>query len=179
MKLTGRNEWLVIGVLILYIALMPGFQVVRDLLSTGVGKAVGLSVIVYVWKYVSEPVALLLLVNYIRCSGSVREMMENPNMHCPAPFMLQPDNTCKDDKGNPGPPASVCMPGQTWDGSRCVGTSSETKPETAPAPTSPPGSTPPAMTTPTAPPPPPPSMVDTPVTEGFQPNQKDDKYAPA
>ena len=48
MKLTGRNEWLVIGVLILYIALMPGFQVVRDLLSTGVGKAVGLSVIVYV-----------------------------------------------------------------------------------------------------------------------------------
>jgi hypothetical protein len=168
MKLTGKQEWIAIGALIAYITLTPGLQAVRDLLATGVGKALGLATIVYVWKFVSEPVALLLLVNYIRCAG-MRESMANPEMHCPAPFTIQPDNTCKDDKGNPGPPAAVCMPGQTWDGAQCVGTSSETKPAT-PAP---------VMTTPTAPPPPPPQVVDTASREGFQPNQKDDKYAPA
>lgn len=171
MKLSGRNEWIAIAALIAYIALLPGFQVVRDLLSTGVGKAVGLAAVVYVWKYVSEPVALLLLVSFLRCA-SMREGMENPEpeLHCPAPFKLDANKTCKDEKGNPGPPATVCSPGQMWDGSKCA--------DSKPSSTSPPGATPPVMTTPTAPPPPPPQVVD-PVQEGFQPNQKDDKYAPA
>ena len=173
MKLSGRNEWIAIGALIAYITLMPGLQVVRDLLATGVGKAVGLAAVVYVWKFVSEPVAILLLVAFLRCAG-MREGMENPapEMHCPAPYKLDATNACKDEKGNPGPPATVCTPGQKWDGSKCAESKSSTS-------TAPPGSTPPVMTTPTPPPPPPPQVVDTPSHEGFQPNQKDDKYAPA
>jgi hypothetical protein len=124
MKLSGNNELIVIGVLILYIAFTPGFPVVRQLLSTGFGKAVGLGVIVYVYKYVSEPVALLLLVNFVRCA-SMREYMTNVNAHCPAPYTLSEGNTCKDDKGNQGPPATICLPGQTWDGSKCAGSSTE------------------------------------------------------
>jgi hypothetical protein len=168
MKLTGKQEWIAIAALIVYIAFTPGLQVVRDLLSGSVGKAVGLGIIMWVWKTVSKPVALLLLVNYLRCAG-MREGMENPEMHCPAPFSLQPDKTCKDDKGNPGPPASVCLTGQTWDGAKCASVSS---PPTTPE-------MPPAMPEkPAGPPPPPPAVADMP-KEGFQPNQKDDKYAPA
>lgn len=165
MKLTGKTEWLVIAALILYIAFTPGIPMVRDFLSTAVGKAVGLGAIVWTWKNVSEPVALLLLVSFLRCAG-MREGMENPEpvMHCPAPFTLAADKTCKDSKGNPGPAPAVCMGGQTWDGTKCV----------SPAETS----TAPPMTTPTAPPPPPPTVAEMP-KEGFQPNQKDDKYAPA
>jgi len=172
MKLTGKQEWIAIAALIVYIAFTPGFQVVRDLLATGVGKAVALGVIMVVWKTVSKPVALLLLVNYIRCAG-MREGMENPEpeLHCPAPFKLDANMACKDEKGNPGPPATACSPGQTWDGSKCA--------DGKPGSTAPPGATPPVMTTPTAPPPPPPQVATPPMQEGFQPNQKDDKYAPA
>jgi hypothetical protein len=62
MKLTGKQEWIAIAALILYIAFTPGLPLVRDLLSGSVGKAVGLGVIMWVWKTVSKPVALLLLV---------------------------------------------------------------------------------------------------------------------
>ena len=170
MKLSGRNEWIAIGALILYITLTPGLQAVRDLLATGVGKALGLAAIIYVWKTVSEPVAILLLVAFLRCGGG-REGMENPEpeLHCPAPFKLDADKACKDEKGNPGPPATMCSPGQTWDGTKC----DDPKPKSSTS------TTPPVMTTPTGPPPPPPQVVDMAPREGFQPNQKDDKYAPA
>jgi hypothetical protein len=164
MKLTGKQEWIAIAALIVYIAFTPGIPLVRDFLSGSVGKAVGLGVIMWVWKTVSKPVALLLLVSFLRCGG-MREGMENPTdvMHCPAPFTLAADKTCKDSKGNPGPAPSVCMGGQKWDGSKCA---SPTETSTAPP-----------MTTP-SPPPPPPAVMDMP-KEGFQPNQKADKYAPA
>jgi hypothetical protein len=84
MRLVGTSEWIVIGVLIAYVAFTPGFPVVRQFLSTGLGKAIGLAVIVAVWKYVSHPVALLLLVNFVRCSG-MREGMENPEPPSPCP----------------------------------------------------------------------------------------------
>lgn len=131
MKLSGNNEWIVIGVLILYIAFTPGFPVVRQFFSTDIGKAIGLGVFVYVWKNVSELVAILLLVNYLRCT-STREYMTNPNAHCPAPFTLSDGNTCKDDKGNQGPPPTICLPGQKWDGSKCAGSSAETSTGIAP-----------------------------------------------
>lgn len=171
MKLTGKQEWFVIAALILYIAFVPGIPAVRDLLSTPIGKAVGLGAVVWVWKTVSKPVALLLLVVVLR-AGALREGMENPapEMHCPAPFTLQGD-MCKDDKGNPGPAPAVCVGGQTWDGSKCV---SAAETSTAPPMTTPTAPTP----APASPPPPPPSVAEMP-KEGFQPNQKDDKYAPA
>lgn len=73
--LTGRNEWLAIGALILYIAFVPTPSAIKDLLATPVGKAAALAGIVYAWKYVSCPVAVLLLVAFLR-SGSVREYLE-------------------------------------------------------------------------------------------------------
>jgi len=76
--LSSRNEWIVVGVLIVYLAFIPSLQIVRDMLSTSIGKAVALAAIVYVYKYVSCSAALLLVIAYVRCSRSVREMLENP-----------------------------------------------------------------------------------------------------
>ncbi len=105
MRLSTNTELIVLGVLILYIAFTPGFPVVRQFLSTPIGKAVGLAVVVYVWKYVSEPVALLLTVNFIRCAG-MREYLEMPKSNCPEGYNLQ-NNVCKKE-GSPDKPATVC-----------------------------------------------------------------------
>jgi hypothetical protein len=105
MRLSATTEWIVIGVLILYIAFTPGIPMVRQFLSTQVGKAVGLAAVVYVWKYVSEPVALLLTVNFVRCAG-MREYLDMPESHCPSGYTLQ-NGTCKSE-GKPDKPATVC-----------------------------------------------------------------------
>jgi len=76
--LSSRNEWILIGALIVYLAFIPSLQIVRDMLSTSIGKAAALATIVYVYKYVSCPAALLLVIGYVRCSRSFREMLENP-----------------------------------------------------------------------------------------------------
>ena len=76
--LSSRNEWIVLGALIVYLAFIPSLQMVREILATPVGKAAALAGIVYVHKYISCPVALLLVIGYMRCAGSVREMLENP-----------------------------------------------------------------------------------------------------
>jgi hypothetical protein len=76
--LSSRNEWILIGVLIAYLAFIPSLQMVRDILATSIGKAAALAAIVYVYKYVSCSAALLLVIAYMRCSRSVREMLENP-----------------------------------------------------------------------------------------------------
>jgi len=76
--LSGRNEMIAVGVLILYLAFVPGFQVFRDLLSTSVGKAAALAGIIYVHKKVSCSVALLLVVAYLRCTLSSWEGFTTP-----------------------------------------------------------------------------------------------------
>ena len=178
MRLVGTSEWIAIGALILYIAFTPGFPAVRQFLSTGVGKAVGLAAIVAVWKYVSHPVALLLLVNYVRCSG-MREFMENPpvagampampaNTHCPENHDFE-NGACKNKNTGASVPASVCMPGQTWDGTKCVGSSSSTE---LPVVTPPPSTSSTEMKQPFT------NMTPHPYG-GVQPSMKDDKYAPA
>ena len=68
MRLSSRNEWILVAILIAYIAFVPPFQTVRDILATSVGKAAALAGIVYVYKFVSCPAALLLLVAYVRCA---------------------------------------------------------------------------------------------------------------
>ena len=79
MRLSQRNEWIIIAVLIAYIAFTPGIEFVKNLMGTSIGKALMLSAIVFVWKYVSPIVAVLLVINYIRCTKmKVWEMMENP-----------------------------------------------------------------------------------------------------
>lgn len=88
--LSSRNEWIVVGVLIAYLAFIPSLQIIRDLLATPIGKALGLAGIVYVYKYVSCPAALLLVIAYVRCAGTSREMFTTPTM------TVQPTCTCPD-----------------------------------------------------------------------------------
>jgi hypothetical protein len=76
MKLTKTTEWTLIAVLAAYIAFMPRIGVVRDFLSTGVGRLAALLLIVYAWKYVSALVAVLLVVAFVRCTTSVWEGLE-------------------------------------------------------------------------------------------------------
>lgn len=118
MRLTGTQEWIVIGVLVLYIAFTPGFPVVRQFLSTGIGKAVALGLVVYVWKYVSQPVSILLAINFVRCAG-MREgvdetLAENaliPN--CPTGFTLNKNTNMCEKPGSTPRSGTVCMPPNT------------------------------------------------------------------
>jgi len=64
--LSARNEMIAVGVLIAYLAFVPSLPVVRDLLATPVGKALALAGIVYVYKFVSCSLALLLVVWYVK-----------------------------------------------------------------------------------------------------------------
>lgn len=88
--LSSRNELILVGVLIFYIAFVPSLQMVRDILATPVGKVAALAGIVYVYKYISCSAALLLVIAYIRCARSSREMFTTPTT------TVQPTVTCPD-----------------------------------------------------------------------------------
>jgi hypothetical protein len=179
MRISQNTEWALIAALVLYLAFTPGFPVVRQLLSTDLGKALGLAAIVATWKYVSPVVALLLTVNFVRCAR-MREYMENPtppveptpgappNTYCPENYTFD-NGQCKNIINGQTTAASVCMTGQTWDGNKCVGSSA-----------------PPMTTTPEMPPPPPSTsstttkqpftnMTPSPIAGGVQPELKE-KY---
>jgi len=87
--LSARNEMIAVGLLIVYLAFLPSLAVVRQILSNPVGKAVALAGIVYVYQKVSCSVALLLVIGYMRCSGS-REGFTTPTT------TVQPVITCPD-----------------------------------------------------------------------------------
>lgn len=121
--LSGRNEWIAIAALILYIALIPTPYAVKELLSSPVGKAVALVGIVYVWKYVSCPVAALLLIAFVRVGG-MREYMEettgvtppatSTDYKCPDEFIYSADKkTCE--KGTESRPPTCNDATMTWD----------------------------------------------------------------
>lgn len=74
--LTGRNEWLAIAALILYIAFVPCPYAMKQFFASPIGKVVALGAVVYAWKFVSCPVAILLLVAFLR-SGAIREYLES------------------------------------------------------------------------------------------------------
>ena len=88
--LSKRNELIALGALVLYLAFVPSVQVVRDFLSTGVGKAAALAAIIYVHKYVSCSVALLLVVAYVRCASTSWEGFTTPTA------TVQPTVSCPD-----------------------------------------------------------------------------------
>jgi hypothetical protein len=146
MRLVGTSELVVVGVLIAYIAFTPGFPVVRQFLSTGVGKALGLAAIVAVWKYVSHPVALLLLVNFVRCSG-MRESMANQlpeNTYCPADHFYDMGQ-CKNSTTGQSVPTVTCSATQSWNGTECIGGDPAVAPPASDAmPSPPPVAIPPA-----------------------------------
>lgn len=88
--LSARNELFAVGALIAYLAFGPSIPIVRELLSTPVGKAAALAGIVYVHQKVSCSVALLLVVWYVRCSRSSWEGFTTPTT------TVQPTCTCPD-----------------------------------------------------------------------------------
>jgi len=167
MRLSQSQEWGLAALLIAYIAFTDGFSAVRRFMSTSVGKVVILGVIVYVWKYVSALIALLLTINFLRCLG-MREGVDASLSACP-----------------PGGTAIPDQPGKCRmsDGSIVTATTptAEAPPTSSMPPVTPP---PPAMTTPPptaamptmptmpTPPPPPPAL---PGMESFTPFMEQDK----
>lgn len=134
MKLSRNTEWGIIVALVAYLAFTPGFQIVRDVLATPLGKAAALLAIVYVWKYVSTIIALLLLVGYIRCAKSnIWEMFSGAEENCVCEgegFVWDKEaKTCKNAEGKTGAVKSCsCANGYSWDGGekgtkQCVPTS--------------------------------------------------------
>jgi hypothetical protein len=93
--LSLRNELILVGLLIFYLAFIPSLQMIRDMLATPIGKAAALAGIVYVYKYVSCPAALLLVIAYVRCARMTREMFDVP------PMMTCPDGTALDSTATP------------------------------------------------------------------------------
>jgi hypothetical protein len=127
--LSSRNELILVGVLIFYIAFVPRLQIVRELLSTPIGKAAALAGIVYVYKYVSCSASLLLVVAYLRCGCNSREMMENPSSTVASLSAVMPGtpiNTAPPTSG-PGAPVNTMPPN----------TAISTAPMTTPMPTMP------------------------------------------
>jgi hypothetical protein len=123
MKLTRNTEWAVIAALILYIAFTPGVQAVKTALATPVGKAVGLAVIVSVWKFVSPIIAILLTISFLRCATwNVWEMFSGAEAACTcedsAAIWDPQSKTCKDASGNVAGPVKTCTcaNGYAWDG---------------------------------------------------------------
>ena len=123
MKLTRKTELVVVAALIAYIAFTPGFQIVKDILATPLGKAAGLAGIVYVWKSVSPIVAILLTISFLRCAKwNVWEMFSGAEQTCtcelPGATWDPQSKTCKDSSGKPAGPVKTCTctSGYAWDG---------------------------------------------------------------
>jgi hypothetical protein len=145
MKLTRNTEWALIGGLILYIAFTPGFQLVKDILAKPIGKAVVLAVIVYVWKFVSPILAILLTISFVRCATwNVWEMFSGAETACTCENSSATwdatSKTCKDATGNDagGVTSCICANGYAWDGGekgtkQCVPTSGTQPPVPPPA----------------------------------------------
>ena len=66
MRVSQKIELVAAGILIAYSAFTPRFQPVRDFLESGLGKALALVGVVYVYRSVSPLLALLLVVALCR-----------------------------------------------------------------------------------------------------------------
>jgi hypothetical protein len=144
MKLSQKTEWIVVGVLIAYIAFFQPLPILREMMATPIGKAVALAGVVYVWKYVSAIVALLLAIAVMRCMSMPRvwEMFSGAETSCLCEgegFTWDPvTKKCKDNEGKEGTVKScVCASGYAWDGGekgtrQCVPVSGEQPPVPAP-----------------------------------------------
>ena len=162
--LSLRNELILVGALIFYLAFVPRLQIVRDLLSTPIGKAAALAAIVYVYKYVSCSAALLLVIGYVRCGCINREMFTTPTT------TVQPTVTCPDGYAYDAV-SKECKPTSSMSGSVPPGMPINTMPSTmgagAPIDTTPGVSTTMPMTTPM---PTMPSMPSMSTSGGVQPS---------
>jgi hypothetical protein len=121
--LSLRNELILVGALIFYLAFVPRLQIVRELLSTSIGKAAALAAIVYVYKYVSCSAALLLVIAYVRCGCINREMFTTPTT------TVQPTVTCPDGYAYDSV-SKECKPSSSMSGSVPPGMPISTVPST-------------------------------------------------
>lgn len=147
-----QTEWAVIAALVLFMSFTPGFAPVRTLLSTPMGRLVALVAIVYVYKFVSPVIALLLAIHVARCTrmGSVWEGVDET--------LAEPTEMCECDGGftyNSGtkmcekvgaepkkPIRCACVPGEEWDATekKCKQKVVASAPPPAPPPASMPSS---------------------------------------
>ena len=67
MRLSTKNELIVAGLISVYVAFVPQLQMARDFMSTSIGRLSAMVSVIFTWKYVSELVAVLLAIVYIRC----------------------------------------------------------------------------------------------------------------
>lgn len=123
MKLSQKTEWGIIAVLIAYLAFTPCLPMISNGLSTPLGKAAALVAIVYIWKYVSQIIAILFILNYVRCAKSnIWEMFSGAEQTCvceASDHMWDPAvKKCKSADGKEGKVKyCTCMNGYSWDGS--------------------------------------------------------------
>lgn len=117
-----QTELAILAALILFMAFTPGFAPVRTLLSTPVGKLVGLLVVVYVFKFVSPAIGLLLAIHVARCSGlreGVDETLSEPveMCECPPEFTYNSGKKMCEKGGADDikPTKCACMAGEVWD----------------------------------------------------------------
>lgn len=145
MKLSRTTELVILGLLIVHLAFGVGTPLVRQILSTSVGKALFLAGIVYVGKTTSLLIAVVLALVYVKCSsGSIWEGFSGAEDTC----LCEEEGftwdaatkTCKNAEGIEGKVKScTCISGYSWDGGekgtqQCVPTSGEQPP--LPTPTS-------------------------------------------
>jgi hypothetical protein len=139
-------ELAILGGLVLFMSFTSGFAPLRNFLSTPIGRAIGLGAVVYVFKYVSPAIGLLLAIHVARCSRMVEgvdETLAEPMEMC----QCDPDFTynsgskmCEKIGAEPKKPFKcTCVPGETWDDTekKC-----KVKPVTSATPTAPPESMP-------------------------------------
>ena len=122
MKLSRTVEYSVLAGLILYIGFAPRMTVVHVILSTPVGKVLALAGIVYVWKFVSAAVALLLAIMFVRCSGggmTIWEGLEMPDVKCTCPeghtFNTISKKCVDANLKEVDPESCACDPGYSYD----------------------------------------------------------------
>jgi hypothetical protein len=115
-------ELAILGGLILFMSFTPGIAPVRAFLSTPIGRAVGLAVVVYVFKAVSPAIGLLLAIHVARCSRMVEgiddTLTEPVEMcECDPDFTYNTGTKMCEKTGSPSrPPARcACLPGTAWD----------------------------------------------------------------
>jgi hypothetical protein len=128
MMLSGRNEWIAIGVLIVYIAFIPCPGFMTEFFSSSIGKMIALAGVAYVIKYVSVPVALLMFIALDR-RGAIREGADDPSMipmtatdsefTCPSEFLFDTSSKqCK--KGSEMKMPNCSDPAKIWNLERGV-----------------------------------------------------------
>jgi hypothetical protein len=101
----------------------------KQVFASPIGKVVALGAVIYVWKFVSVPVAVLLLVAFLR-SGAMREYMEEEtgmaptpadNYKCPPEFVYDSsEKMCT--KGSEKMPPECTDSSMMWDASsgKCI-----------------------------------------------------------